>query len=114
MEILHIETDVQERWKDLNCKVSFGSYLRFFKDRREKDTSVRKNIYDYIISSFEAHPELLEPFDDLEILNKNSHLIELLQMSLLPVAGSYDNDPIGFGPFSPPGSFTIPKLLRTC
>lgn len=101
MEILHFDNEIQERWKDLHCKMSFAPFLRYFKNRREKENSVRRKIYDYIINSFEACPHLLEPFEDVEQLKNYKELIELLQMSLLPVAGTYDHEPIGFGTIFP-------------
>ncbi|MBE7176275.1 MAG: hypothetical protein INR69_07735 [Mucilaginibacter polytrichastri] len=113
MKILHIDNPVQERWKDLHCRMSFGPYLQFFRERRENDHTARRNIYDYIISSFEAHPELLEPFNDIEMLNQYPQLIELLQMSLLPVAGTYDHDPIAFGSIFPTQFFYYTDAFRT-
>ncbi|MBE7178361.1 MAG: hypothetical protein INR69_18315, partial [Mucilaginibacter polytrichastri] len=62
-------------------------------------------------SSFDAHPEILEPFDDLNKLSGYRELIDTMEMSVLPVAGS-PNDLIGFGAVFPTRFFSYTSAFR--
>ena len=80
--------EVAER---LEYEASFVPYINFLRAKMNNILDIRVKFYKYIISKFERNPELLEPFGDITVLEDHEEIIQLLRMSLLPLAAHSDN-----------------------
>ncbi len=67
---------------------SFGPYVRFLRDKMERTPDIRAKFYKYIISKFNRHPEFLQPFHNTGLLHQHPDLVQMLRMSLIPLAAN--------------------------
>jgi hypothetical protein len=101
MEILQFKYYCPTQVKSLHFKPSFEPFLQHFRERLANDISMKNDMYKYIINSFEAQPELKGWFDDPGLLKNYRNLIDLLLLTILPVADSHDDKFIGLGTIFP-------------
>ncbi len=74
----------------LQFDASFEPYLQFLRTKMEKTADIRAKFYKYILSKFEKRPRLLLPLTDLSVLGEEQEIIQLIRMSLLPLASNSD------------------------
>src|SRR3954465_11498794 len=86
---------------------SFGPYILFLTQKMNESPEIISKFYRYLIKKFQAHSLLLVPFENVNILEQHSELIELLQMSLSPLS-NYSED------FAMALAFMQPDCLFYC
>lgn len=67
-----------------DVQLSLKPFINFIKKRIEEEKTAKINFYKYLLTEFEAHPELIEPLkkDDT---HKYKHLFELMYTALSPL-----------------------------
>ncbi|MCW3114760.1 MAG: hypothetical protein JWR18_3156 [Segetibacter sp.] len=80
---------------------SFGPYVRFLKNKKERSEDIRVKFYRYLIKKFQQHPTLTVPFTDVNILEQHEELIQLLVMSLVPLSSDFENRPFALAVLQP-------------
>lgn len=70
---------------------SFGPYLNTLTQKREEASDTNAIFYRHLIKKFQQEPALLVPFKNVQVLEEHEELIELLQMSLLPLSANSQN-----------------------
>ncbi len=75
----------------LKFDASFAPYLRFLRDKMERSHDIRAKFYRYILGKFERYPALTENISDLSILEDHQDLVQLVRMSLMPLAANSDD-----------------------
>lgn len=70
---------------------SFGPYLDILKSRRQEASDTNAIFYRHLIKKFQQEPSLIVPFKNVEVLEEHEELVELLQMSLLPLSADSQN-----------------------
>ncbi|TDH28996.1 hypothetical protein EXU57_02680 [Segetibacter sp. 3557_3] len=88
----------------LQYDASFEPYLQFLRTKMEKTSDIRAKFYKYILSKFEKRPKLLVPLTDFSVLDEEQDIIQLIRMSLLPLASNSDD-------FSMALAFIKPEIL---
>jgi hypothetical protein len=71
-----------------NSRLSFVPLINSLKRTIEAEGPGHQKLYGQLISAFEAIPELLQPIEDLSLLQKHSELVEMLLSTVFPPAGS--------------------------
>ncbi|MBC5862799.1 hypothetical protein [Flavobacterium turcicum] len=107
METIRLNTENEQQWKSLDVAISFGPLLRYFKNTQAPNNSVKKTIYECIVKELEKFPEVIKPFTKLEFLNKTPELIDLLLMSISPLANAYNKKPLAIGSIFPARLFYL-------
>lgn len=104
MEILQSVIVNQKTKRDFQFNASFGPYVKFLKNRMASSSGMRAKFYSYLVHKFEKYPELLVPFRH-EILNaSHRELLNLVQMSVLPLTSVLDDSPLALA-FMQPETF---------
>ena len=70
-----------------DSKISFRPFVNYLKDKLTGSSNTTSKIYNYLIEKLEAEPALLQPAEDINLLNENEDLLELLGTALFPVVG---------------------------
>lgn len=91
---------------------SFGPYIRFLKTRMENSTDIRAKFYRYIIKKFQQQPGFCVPFTDVTSLEKHDDLVQLLIMSLIPLAANHDSVPMALAFMQPGCLFYYSKSFK--
>jgi hypothetical protein len=91
---------------------SFGPFIRFLKEKQDKSTDIRVKFYRYLVKKFEQQPELLQPFDNVAILEEHDDLVQLLRMSLLPLATNTEDVPMALAFMQPSTVFYYTPLFK--
>jgi len=68
-----------------DSKISFLPFVNYLKDKLTGSSNTTSKIYNYLIERLEAEAALLQPMDDICLLNENQDLLELLGTALFPV-----------------------------
>jgi hypothetical protein len=68
-----------------DSKISFLPFVNYLKDKLTGSSNTTAKIYNYLIERLEAEPALLQPVEDINLLNENEDLLELLGTALFPV-----------------------------
>jgi hypothetical protein len=68
-----------------DSKISFLPFVNYLKDKLPGSSNTTAKIYNYLIERLEASPDLLQPEEDITLLNENQDLLELLGTALFPV-----------------------------
>ncbi len=69
----------------LQSRISFRPFINYLKQKLNSVSDTKELLYHYLIKKFEAHPELLQPIQQEEMLGKHEELMDLLTTSLFPV-----------------------------
>ena len=69
----------------IKSQISFGPFISYLKNKLDLVTDTKEMLYHFLIKKFEAHPELLQPVEDENLLHNNADLMDLLTTSLFPV-----------------------------
>lgn len=67
-----------------DSKISFLPFVNYLKDKLNGSSPTTSKIYNYLIERLEAEPALLQPGEDINLLNENQDLLELLGTALYP------------------------------
>jgi len=70
-----------------DSKISFRPFVNYLKDKLPGCSNTTSKIYNYLIERLEAEPALLQPIEDMDLLNENQDLLELLGTALFPAVG---------------------------
>jgi hypothetical protein len=98
--------------QDFQFNPSFGPYIRFLKTRMENSTDIRAKFYRYIIKKFQQQPDLCVPFTDVTSLEQHDDLVQLLIMSLIPLATNQDSVPMALAFMQPGCLFYYSKSFK--
>ena len=91
---------------------SFAPFIRFLKQKQDKSHDIREKFYRYLVKKFEHHPELSFPFTDYSVLEAHDELVQLLRMSLLPLASNSDEVPMALAFLQPSSLFYYTKKFK--
>src|SRR5215213_2038660 len=61
-----------------NSRLSFVPLITYLKKTVASEMPGAQNLYNGLIESFESAPELLQPIEDLSLLEKHKELVEML------------------------------------
>jgi hypothetical protein len=75
----------------INAAFSFRPFVEFLKKRELSVNGSSPDLYRYIISTLESHPELLEPVEELSSLDRYYDLIQLTVSSLFAITNTVDH-----------------------
>jgi hypothetical protein len=84
--------------------VSFQPFVEYLKCKRSIVSETKERLYNYIIQKFESTPALLEPIENLSLIDEHTDLMELLTTSLFPVVGSHQKNVFAI---APPYEFSV-------
>ena len=70
---------------------SFGPYVLTLRNKMEEASVANALFYRHLIKKFQQEPSLLIPFENVEVLEEHEDLIQLLQMSLMPLSADSEN-----------------------
>ncbi|CAN5352391.1 hypothetical protein BH23BAC1_BH23BAC1_08880 [soil metagenome] len=84
-KVLKAAPEITTMLPELESKISFLPFIQFLKDKSSEVCNTRSKFYNYLIERFEEDPALLEPLENLAILDKHADLLELLGTTLFPV-----------------------------
>src|SRR5690242_17387285 len=71
-----------------NSRLSFMPLINSLKKTIAGEGEGHQKLYGELINNFESIPELLQPIEDLSLLQKHNDLIEMLLSTAFPLAGS--------------------------
>ena len=74
----------------VDSKISFRPFIEYLKAKRTEVSGTKEKLYSNLIRNFEAEPSLLNPIDDIGLVEKNADLLELLTTSLFPVIDHHE------------------------
>lgn len=74
-----------------NSRLSLKPLVEVLKKTIAEGKPGAQKLYGELIAKVEAHPELLQPIDDLSVLEPHSELVEMLLSTLFPPS-HFDND----------------------
>ena len=74
--------------QDIGIKsyLSFAPFYRNLQKRIQNPNEQFQGFYHYVIRKLEEYPELLEPLNDPEIINKHEDLFQLIASTLFPIS----------------------------
>ena len=75
---------------EIRSYLSFSPYYRHLQKRIQNPNEQFLNFYLYVIRKLEEYPELLQPLNDPEIIEKHENLFQLIAATIFPF--STDND----------------------
>jgi len=78
----------------------------------ENSTDIRAKFYRYIIKKFQQQPDLCVPFTDVTSLEQHDDLVQLLIMSLIPLANNQDSVPMALAFMQPGCLFYYSKSFK--
>jgi hypothetical protein len=84
-EILEAEPQATGLFPQMDSKISFLPFINYLHQKKEAVSDIQSGIYNYLIEKFEARPALLDPVEDVQLLNGHTDLLELLSTMLFPV-----------------------------
>ena len=90
--ILRPNPELYGNTQDIRSNFSFGPFIRFLKSRISGHSGTSPDLYQFIISSFEKHPDLLRPMEDLSVLHKHADLLQLAASSLFSITSTAENE----------------------
>lgn len=76
---------VLENLPYISSRISFRPFINHLKETLPVVSETKERLYQFLISKFEAEPELLRDITDEDVLSRNSELLELLSTSLFPL-----------------------------
>src|SRR5258705_9823261 len=75
---------------EIRSYLSFSPYYKYLQQRIQNPNEQFLNFYLYVIRKLEEYPELLQPLNDPEIIEKHENLFQLIAATIFPF--STDND----------------------
>ncbi|HMI59587.1 MAG TPA: hypothetical protein VK518_01720 [Puia sp.] len=75
-----------------DSKISFLPFVNYLKDKLTASSNTTSKIYNYLIERLEAEPALLQPVEDINLLNENQDLLELLGTALFPAVSEQEKN----------------------
>ena len=75
-----------------DSKISFLPFVNYLKDKITASSNTTSRIYNYLIERLEAEPALLQPVEDINLLNENQDLLELLGTALFPAVSEQEKN----------------------
>jgi hypothetical protein len=67
-------------------RLSFQPLIRSWKEQIENKNGGLARTYSWLLQEVSCHPELFEPIDDFQLLEKHRELIELMAVTIFPVS----------------------------
>lgn len=104
MESTVSENPVVKTGQLFRFEPSFRPFVKYLRAQMSRYSDIRVRFYKHLISKFERHPELLEPFDHSFLEEGYSEVKDLLQMALVPLTSHPENYQMAFG-FVQPKTF---------
>jgi len=89
-KILAAPPAITEVLPNLNSHISFKPFIDYLKEKRSLVSETKVWIYNHLIKELESRNQLLEPVQDISLIDEHASLMELLTSSLFPVVGSHD------------------------
>jgi hypothetical protein len=91
-KMLTAEPTITRSLPVIDSKISFRPFLEYLKNKQTEVSRTKEKVYLNLIKKFEAEPSLLQPINDLSVLDEHTDLLELLSTSLFPVIGRQDEN----------------------
>jgi len=104
MKILKPDSVANNINPEIRSYLSFAPYYKHLQKRIENPNEQFSNFYKYVILKLEENPELLEPLNNLQIIEKHEDLFQLIASTIFPF--STDND-LQYFALSTPYKFEI-------
>jgi hypothetical protein len=77
---------------EIDSKISFLPFVNYLKEKQPTVSATTSKFYYQLIERFERVPALLEPVNDLSILEEQADLLELICTSLFPVVSEHEKN----------------------
>jgi hypothetical protein len=90
-KILIPHPEYHEVDQKINAAFSFRPFVDFLKKRVLSVHGRSPDLYRYVIAGLESNPALLEPVEDLSVLEKHNDLIQLTVSSLFAITNTVDH-----------------------
>jgi hypothetical protein len=90
MKILLPDPGKYPMGSDIHATLSFIPYLNYLKKRIEDPTQQFADFYRQVIDRFEGCPEMLQPLENLNLIEKNEALFQLVASTLFPLSRDAD------------------------
>ena len=104
VKMLSADREIINRLPAIDSHISFLPFVNFLKDKLAVTSGTRADFYRYLISKFEAQPELLRQVENVQILDDHDELLELLSTVIFPVVTDEEKNNFTF---SAPYQFNI-------
>ena len=118
-EIANLVLDQQEKsWETkfqhfpFSTRLSFASLLKDWEAKRQHEDEVIGQMALKVSEYLKDAPELLEPIDDYQLLEKHKQIISILIAGLLPMSQRQQQLAIVSNPFNPNGFYVTPRLQQ--
>ena len=76
----------------VDSHISFKPFVNYLREKRSSVSDTKERLYNYLIKKFESDPKLLEPIEDIGLIDEHAELMELLTTSLFPVVGGHQQN----------------------
>lgn len=76
----------------IDSQISFKPFVGYLKEKSSSVLETKERLYNYLIMELEGKKQLLEPIQNIDLIDEQASLMELLTTSLFPVVGSHDTN----------------------
>jgi hypothetical protein len=87
-----VNINYQNKSHLIHTRLSFKPLLNRWKEKAAVQNEGCHELYSNMLHRLSRHPELLEPIDDMEVVNRHKSLIGMMMASIFPVTISDDKD----------------------
>lgn len=92
IKLLEAEQGMSHKILSVDSRISFSPYINYLQDQLAETSHTRSKFYSYLIEKFESEPVLLQPVEDISLLDEHRNLMELLGTTLFPLVSEHDKN----------------------